>query len=71
MIEGVDVRYIEGVPYYKFRARFRLVSGERRQRTYWSPGYPWVRTEVARSLGAEFGIENIKPQSVTLTQVTP
>jgi pyruvate-formate lyase-activating enzyme len=53
------VRIIEGVAYRPFVVRCRLKSGRRLRRIYWSPGEPWVGTEVSRALGAEFGYENL------------
>ena len=40
---------IEGVPYYKFRARWRQ-AGKRRQVTFWSVGRPWLDSEISRML---------------------
>jgi len=60
------VRLIEGVPYTRFTVRYTLVTGQRRRMTRWSPGYPWVREEVARELCARFDLDGIKPGSVTI-----
>jgi hypothetical protein len=61
-------KYIEGIPYYRHLIRYTLATGERRSMIRWSPGAPWVREEVARELCDRFGIEGIKPGSVTITQ---
>ncbi len=60
-------RTIEGVPYHRFVVRYTLMSGKRRRLVRWSPGFPWVRTEVLRELDDRHGIEEIKPNSVTIT----
>lgn len=57
---------IEGVPYERFVVRYTLTSGQRRRMVRWSPGLPWIREEVARELCARFGLESIKPGSVTI-----
>lgn len=57
---------IEGVPYHRFRVRYRLASGQRRTMLRWSPGYPWVREEIARELVERFGLDGIKAGSVTI-----
>jgi hypothetical protein len=59
---------IEGVTYHRFVARFTLADGRRRRRFYWSPGFPWVYTEIGRSLLDEFGLEGIKPHSCTIRE---
>jgi len=61
----MKTKTIEGVTYYRYRVAFRLVSSGRKRRTFWSPGHPWVRTEIARWLDGTYGIEAIVPQSVT------
>lgn len=58
-MSAARVRVIEGVEYHPHEVRFRLRGGRRFKRTYWSPGEPWVGTEVVRALGDEFGYENI------------
>lgn len=65
----MPVKYIEGVPYYRFRVRYALANGKRRTMTRLSPGFPWIREEVARELCERFGLEAIKPGSVTIVQV--
>jgi hypothetical protein len=67
----VATRNIEGVTYYRFRARFRTTDGKRRSKIVWSPGEPWLRTEVARTLDAVFGIEAIKPYSCVIDGPLP
>jgi hypothetical protein len=57
---------IEGVPYERFVIRYTLTSGERRRMVRWSPGFPWIREEIGRELCERFGIEGIKPGSVTI-----
>lgn len=59
-------RVIEGVPYHRFIVRYTLRTGKRRRLVRYSPGFPWVRTEVARELDDRHGIEAIKPRSVTI-----
>lgn len=60
------LRIIEGVPYYRYTVRFRL-QGKRRSQTlvHWSPGDPWIRSEIARGLADRFGESAIVPRSVT------
>ena len=65
------VRHVENVPYYKFRIRYRLATGERRTMVRWSPGFPWVRDEIGRELVERFGLEGIAPGSVTIAEVKP
>lgn len=60
--------YIEGVRYVPFLVRYTLADGRRRRMVRWSPGFPWVRSEVGRELDERFGIENIKPHSVTIRE---
>lgn len=55
--------YIEGVPYNRFRVYFRDLAGRRRQLTRWSPGYPWVRGEIAREF---FDRGDVKPGSAVI-----
>jgi hypothetical protein len=62
-----DVRMIEGVPYYKFRIRYTLATGQHRRMVRWSPGFPYVRDEVLRELLDRFGIDGIRPGSVLIT----
>jgi hypothetical protein len=69
-VKRARVRYVEGVPYYPHRVRFQLADGRRRSWVRWSPGFPWVREEVARELDARFGIEAIKPRSCTIEAVS-
>lgn len=57
---------IEGVRYRPFVVRFRLADGTRRRITRWSPGFPWVRDEVGRELLDAYGLDGIKPRSVTI-----
>ena len=57
---------IEGVDYYPFLVRFTLTNGTRRRIVRWSPGHPWVRDEVARELDERYGLEGIKPGTVTI-----
>ena len=63
------MKRIEGVPYYRYVVRFVLLTEKgsvRRKRVFYSPGEPWVRTEVSRALVDYYGLERIKPGSVTL-----
>jgi len=64
------MRLIEGVPYSRYVVRYRLVDGRRRRLVRWSPGYPWIRSEVARELVDLHGFDGIKHGSVTI-QETP
>lgn len=61
----MPTKYIEGVPYYSYLVRYRTTDGKRRRLTFWSPGEPWIRTELGRTLDAMHGIETIVPGSVT------
>jgi hypothetical protein len=65
------VRYIENVPYYRFHVRYTLANGKRRRMTRWSPGFPWVRDEIARELVERFSLDGIKPGSVTIESAEP
>lgn len=60
---------VEGVTWYKYTVRYKL-KGERRSRslTTWSPGEPWIRTELGRLLDEKYGIDNIEPGSVTYVE---
>lgn len=60
-------RYVEGVPYYRHAVTYTLTGGRRRRMVRWSPGAPWVYTEVARELCERFGFEAIEPGSVSIT----
>jgi hypothetical protein len=48
-------REIEGVTYFRYRLALRLPDGRRRERVIWSPGQPWLDSEVRRYLAAEVG----------------
>lgn len=61
-------RVIEGVTYRPFLVRYTLASGARRRMVRWSPGEPWVYDEVGRELLERFGLEGIKPNSVTIAE---
>jgi hypothetical protein len=63
------VKLVEGVPWYRFVIRFRLLSGERRRMVRWSPGEPWIREEIARELSDRQLV--IKPGSVTYRMQEP
>jgi hypothetical protein len=54
---------IEGVPYNRYRVRWRLTKGSRRQMTVLSAGLPWLREEVCRELDARHGIDNVREGS--------
>lgn len=58
---------IEGVPYYRHVIRYTLADGRRRRMVRWSPGFPWIRSEVGRELADRFGLDGIKHGSVTIT----
>lgn len=60
------MKFIEGVPYHRHVVRYTTIDGKRRRMVHWSPGHPWVRTEVLHTLDARVGVENIKPRSVTI-----
>ncbi len=61
-------RVIEGVPYRRFVVSYTLASGARRRMVRWSPGEPWVYDEVGRELVERFGVEGLKPGSVTIAE---
>ena len=60
------LKYVEGVPWYRHVVRYTTTDGEREEFVIWSPGEPWVRMEVSRTLAGTPGILNIKPGSVTI-----
>lgn len=62
-------RYIEGVPYDRYVVRYTLADGTRRRMVRWSPGEPWIRDEIGRELVERFGVDGIKPGSVTIRLV--
>lgn len=62
-------KMIENVPYYRFVVRYTLATGQRRRMVRWSPGAPWVYEEVGRELCDRFGLEGIKPGSVTINSL--
>ncbi len=62
------VKHIEGVPYRRFIVHYTLADGRRRRMFRWSPGSPWVYTEMGRELVDRFGVEGIKPRSVTIRE---
>ncbi len=66
----MPVTHIEGVPYYRFRVRYRLADGRRRTMLRLSPGFPWVIDEITRELVERFGLEGIKAGSVTIAEVS-
>lgn len=66
--DGRTFRLVEGVPYYRFRITFKTVDGKRHRLRIWSPGYPWVRTEVGRMLDERYGIDCIELGSCTIHQ---
>jgi len=60
---------IEGVEYERFRVYYTVLEvgiSKRRRMVRWAPGFPWVYTEIARELVDRFGLDNIKPGSVTI-----
>lgn len=60
------MKRIEGVPYYRFVIRYTLATGQRRRMVRWSPGSPWVASEVVRELVDRFGVTGIKAGSVII-----
>jgi hypothetical protein len=62
------IKYVENVPYHRFRIRYTLATGQRRRMVRWSPGFPWVRSEIARELVERFGLEGIAAGSVTIRE---
>lgn len=62
----MKAKWIEGVRWFPFIVRFRLADGTRRRIVRWSPGFPWVRQEIARELIDRYGERGIKPRSVTI-----
>ena len=61
---------IEGVPYRPYRIYYTLANGKRRRMVRWSPGYPWIREEIARELLDRFGLEGLRPRSVSIHALT-
>jgi hypothetical protein len=61
-----SIRFVENVPYMRYLVRYTLATGQRRRMVRWSPGGRFVYEEVARELSERFGIEGIKPGSVTI-----
>lgn len=61
------VMHIEGVPYYRYVVRFTLADGRRRRWVRWSPGPPWVYSEVGRELIERFGDNGVRKGSVSIT----
>lgn len=61
------VKLIEGVPWRKYRVRYRTTNGRRRSMTRWSPGFPWVRMEIAQELVE--GEYDVADHSVTIREV--
>lgn len=57
---------IEGVRYYRFLVRYTLRDGSRRRMVRWSPGFPWIREEILRELDDRFGLDAIRPGSITV-----
>lgn len=68
---SAHVRHVENVPYYKFRIRYTLATGQRRSMVRWSPGFPWVIDEIGQELVDRFGEDGIADRSVTIRMVTP
>lgn len=60
---------VEGVDWWRHVIYYTLSDGRRRRMIRYSPGRPWVLDEVARELVDRFGVEGIKPGSVTIKQV--
>ena len=65
------VKHVEGVPWYRHVVRYTTAAGKRVKFVFWSPGDPWVRMEVSRTLAGSPGIREIKPGSVTITRSCP
>lgn len=59
-------RFIEGVPYYRFRVRFRLADGRVRRWVRWAPAMMFARDAVGRELWAHFGRDGVKPHSCSI-----
>jgi hypothetical protein len=49
----------EGVTYYPYVVSYGDCQGKRRQKTLWSPGCPWLGSEVRRFLEAVDADEKI------------
>lgn len=62
------VSVIEGVPYRRYRVYYTLADGRRCRMMRWSPGKPFVYDEVGQELVDRFGVDGIKPRSVTIEQ---
>lgn len=60
------IRFVEGVPYQRYRVRFRLADGRRRSWVRWSPALTFARQEVGRELFETFGASGVKPHSCTI-----
>jgi hypothetical protein len=58
---------VEGVPWYPHRVRFRTTDGKRHTWIHWSPGAPWVYSEVARYF-ADRG--DVAERSATIERVS-
>jgi len=41
---------VEGVTHRRYRVEFKTNTGKRVKVFLWSPGHPWLRSEVARML---------------------
>lgn len=65
-------RLVEGVPWFRYVVRFKLLSGASgaggrwRRVVRWSPGPPWIYGEIARELDARYGVERIGRGSVSV-----
>jgi hypothetical protein len=65
-VKRARTKLIEGVPYRRYAIRYRLADGTRRRMVRWSPGFPWIREEIARELLSRYDLEDIAPGSVTI-----
>lgn len=62
------VRRIEGVPYYRHVVTYRTKDGKRHRFEHDSPGFPWVRVEVARRIQDVHALSFVEPGSVAIQQ---
>lgn len=67
-MKPIGARRVEGVLWFRWIVRYALADGTRRRMVRWSPWFPWIRGEVGRELAERFGIDKIKPGSVTIRE---